>query len=172
MRSRILAFVFLLSLLATDVLGQQKPSDLKITPRVFESASGQKVDVEFGELTVPENRQRPNSRLIQLAFVRFKSTSQNPASPIVYLAGGSGGSGISAARGTRFPLFMAMREVADVIALDQRGVGSSKPNLNCKEPKPLSNRELTCPATTPTRVRMIWKICGRLSAQKRSAFGE
>src|SRR5215204_3406766 len=133
MRSRILAFVFLLSLLATDVLGQQKPSDLKITPRVFESASGQKVDVEFGELTVPENRQRPNSRLIQLAFVRFKSTSQNPASPIVYLAGGSGGSGISAARGTRFPLFMAMREVADVIALDQRGVGSSKPNLNCKE---------------------------------------
>jgi len=117
------ALVFLLSFLTIDVLAQQKVGDLKLTPRVFESASGQKVDVEFGELTVPENRQKADSRLIQLAFVRFKSTSKNPASPIVYLAGGPGGSGIAAARGTRFPLFMAMREVADVIAFDQRGVG-------------------------------------------------
>jgi pimeloyl-ACP methyl ester carboxylesterase len=106
---------------------------LTITPRVFESASGQKVDVEFGELTVPENRRRSDSRLIQLAFVRFNSTAKNPGSPIVYLAGGPGGSGIAAARGSRFPLFMALREVADVIALDQRGVGSSKPDLTCKE---------------------------------------
>ena len=116
----------------TVALAQQKPA-LKLTPRVFESASGQKVDAEFGELSVPENRQKPNSKFIQLAFVRFKSTSQKPASPIVYLAGGPGGSGIGAARGSRFPLFMAMREVADVIALDQRGVGLSNPNLTCAE---------------------------------------
>jgi pimeloyl-ACP methyl ester carboxylesterase len=129
----VLALVFLLSFLTIDILAQQKAGDLKLTPRVFESASGQKVDVEFGELTVPENRQKADSRLIQLAFVRFKSTSKNPASPIVYLAGGPGGSGMAAARGSRFPLFMAMREVADVIAFDQRGVGLSKPNLVCKE---------------------------------------
>jgi len=95
---------------------------------------------------VPENRLEADSRLIQLTFVRFKSTSKNPAPPIVYLAGGSGGSGIAAARGTRFPLFMAMREIADVIALDQRGVGLSKPNLVCKEtvgfaPDKLQSRE-------------------------------
>src|SRR5262249_16715973 len=35
------------------------------------------------------------------------------------------------AAGPRFHLFMAMREVGDVIALDQRGVGRSKPNLEC-----------------------------------------
>ena len=46
----------------------------------FESVSGQKVDVEFGELTVPENRRSSQSRLIQLAFVRFKSTAKNPGS--------------------------------------------------------------------------------------------
>ena len=126
------ALILLLPTLAT-VHAQQKAGELTITPRVFESASGEKVEAEFGELTVPENRQRSSSRLIQLAFVRFKSTSPKPGSPIVYLAGGPGGSGIAAARGTRFPLFMAMREVADVIALDQRGVGLSKPNLNCKE---------------------------------------
>ena len=125
-----MALVLLLPVIA---LGQQKPGDIIITPRVFESASGRKVDAEFGELTVPENRQQPSSRLIQIAFVRFKSTSPKPGSPIVYLAGGPGGSGISAARGSRFPVFMAMREAADVIALDQRGVGLSKPNLNCKQ---------------------------------------
>jgi pimeloyl-ACP methyl ester carboxylesterase len=131
--SKGVALVFLLLLLAIDVLAQQKAGDLKITPRVFESAHGEKVDVEFGELTVPENRQKADSSLIQIAFVRFKSTAKSPAAPIVYLAGGPGGSGIAAARGTRFPLFMAMREVADVIALDQRGVGLAKPNLVCKE---------------------------------------
>lgn len=132
-RTRLLVLIFLVLCLKATAFAQQKAGELKLTPRVFESASGQKVDVEFGELSVPENRQKPNSRLIQLAFVRFKSTSPNPASPIVYLAGGPGGSGLGAARGTRFPLFLAMREVADVIALDQRGVGLSKPSLNCKE---------------------------------------
>ncbi len=130
----LLTLVFLLPCLAIDVLSQQKAGDLKLTPLIFESASRQKVDVEFGELTVPENRQKADSRFIQIAFIRFKSTSKTPAAPIVYLAGGPGGSGIASARGTRFPLFMAMREIADVIALDQRGVGSSKPSLVCKEP--------------------------------------
>ena len=141
-----LALIFLLPCLAVDGLDQQKAGDLKIVPRVFESASGQKVEAEFGVLTVPENRQKANSRLIQIAFVRFKSTSKNPAAPIVYLAGGPGGSGVAAARGTRFPLFMAMREVADVIALEQRGVGLSTPNLACQEtvsfaPDKLQSRE-------------------------------
>ncbi|HJS23863.1 MAG TPA: alpha/beta hydrolase, partial [Pyrinomonadaceae bacterium] len=68
---------------------------------------------------------------IELAFVRFKSTAKNPGPPIVYLAGGPGGSGIFTAKGSRFPLFMALREIADVIAFDQRGTGYSKPNIGC-----------------------------------------
>jgi pimeloyl-ACP methyl ester carboxylesterase len=82
---------------------------------------------------VPENRKDPNTKLIELVFVRFKSTSATPGPPIIYLAGGPGGSGIAAARGTRFPLFMAMREVADVIALDQRATGNSAPDLDCPQ---------------------------------------
>lgn len=113
--------------------GQQKPSGLKIEPYVFETSDKQKVDAEFGRLTVPENRRAPRSKSIELAFVRFKSTAKNPGAPIIYLAGGPGGSGIAAARGSRFPLFMAMREFGDVIALDQRGTGDSKPALRCRE---------------------------------------
>jgi pimeloyl-ACP methyl ester carboxylesterase len=136
-RSQSVPAVFLAlasSLLITVSATAQRAGEMKIEPYIFETAGKVKVDAEFGRLWVPENRRRPDSRLIELAFVRFKSTSKNPGSPIIYLAGGPGGSGIATARGTRFPLFMALREVADVIALDQRGIGQSEPNLYCLDP--------------------------------------
>ena len=122
-----LVLLFLIS----PVAAQMKAGDLKVKPYTFINAAKEKTDSEFGTLLVPENRSDPQSNLIELAFVRFKSTSNNPGPPIVYLAGGPGGSGISAATGSRFPLFMALREIGDVIAFDQRGVGYSKPNLSC-----------------------------------------
>lgn len=112
---------------------QQKAATLKLKPYTFKNDKGEKVAAEFGTLLVPEKRSDPNSNLIELAFVRFKSTSATPGPPIVYLAGGPGGSGIAAATGSRFPLFMAFREIGDVIAFDQRGTGYSKPNLGCYE---------------------------------------
>lgn len=115
----------------TVVSAQQKAGNLSFTPGIFQAASGEKVEVDNGRLTVPENRQKPNARLIELAFVRFRSTSKRPGPPIIYLSGGPGGPGILAAKGARFPLFQAMREFGDVIALDQRGTGDSRPNLMC-----------------------------------------
>lgn len=47
------------------------------------------VDAQIGEFQVPENRNDPNSRLI---IIKFPTTSKNPRKPIVYLAGGPGGS--------------------------------------------------------------------------------
>jgi pimeloyl-ACP methyl ester carboxylesterase len=86
-----------------------------------------------GTIQVKENRSNPNSRLIPLTYVRFPATGKRPGAPIIYLAGGPGGSGISSASypGFRFPLFMAMREFGDVIALDQRGTGKSKITPRC-----------------------------------------
>ena len=114
-----------------QVSAQPKTGTLKIKPYTFENSKGEKTEAEFGTLFVPEKRSDPNSNVIELAFVRFKSTAQNPGPPIVYLAGGPGGSGIGAAYSSRFPLFMALREIGDVIAFDQRGTGYSKPNLGC-----------------------------------------
>lgn len=125
----LLLLTFLLFALPVDA--QQKAGTLKIKPYTFENDKKEKVEAEFGTLFVPENRTNPQSNLIELAFVRFKSTAKNPGPPIVYLAGGPGGSGIGTAMGSRFPLFMALREIADVIAYDQRGTGYSKPNLGC-----------------------------------------
>jgi pimeloyl-ACP methyl ester carboxylesterase len=87
---------------------------------------------ELGRLRVPENRRKPDSRLIELAFVRFPSTARHPAPPLIYLAGGPGGEGIGIARagGTMFRWFMELREIGDVILLDQRGTGMSQPALH------------------------------------------
>jgi pimeloyl-ACP methyl ester carboxylesterase len=121
------------SMTGANIVNQKKAGDLTLQPYVFQSRSGERVDAEIGRLTVPENRKDPNTKLIELVFVRFKSTSASPGPPIVYLAGGPGGSGIATARGPRFPVFMAMREVADVIAFDQRATGNSTPDLTCPQ---------------------------------------
>lgn len=105
----------------------------KFTPMKFEAQNGQTVDAERGEFTVPENRTKPGSRPITIKFVRFKSTAAKPGHPIVYLAGGPGGSGHGAATTGRFALFMALREFGDVIAYDQRGTNESGPKMLCEE---------------------------------------
>lgn len=84
-----------------------------------------------GSFYVKENRTTAESDSIELAFVRLKSTNPNPGSPIVYLSGGPGGSGSNTLGGSRFELFMKLRQVADVIAFDQRGTGLSERLPRC-----------------------------------------
>ncbi|MEZ6029403.1 MAG: alpha/beta fold hydrolase [Hyphomonadaceae bacterium] len=110
------------------------PPVIAYAPYEFIPMSGAKVEAQRGTFQVPENRANPDSRMIDLSFVRFPSTSPNPGPPIIYLAGGPGGSGSGTARGPRFPLFMALREVADVIAFDQRGTGLSQRPPVCTAP--------------------------------------
>ncbi len=120
-------------LLQADAHAQDADYDLTIEPFTFRTANGRTVEAERGTFQVPENRQHDTGKRIKLAFVRFKSTNPNPGSPIVYLAGGPGGSGSGTARGARFDLFMAFRDVADVIAFDQRGTGNSQRLPSCPE---------------------------------------
>jgi pimeloyl-ACP methyl ester carboxylesterase len=120
-----------LGLFALPRLALPAPAVLHVQPYLFKTNDGQQIEAELGRLTVPENRRDPRSKLIALAFVRFKSTAASPGPPIVYLEGGPGGSGIDAARGVAFPSLMALRQIGDVIALDQRGTGMSRPGLVC-----------------------------------------
>lgn len=99
---------------------------------VFKSADGQITDAIHGSLQVPENRSDPDSRMLTLRYVRFPATTNKPGAPIIYLSGGPGGSGIETAKHQRFPLFMAMRQFGDVIALDQRGTGASDDTPVCE----------------------------------------
>lgn len=110
-------------------------------PIVFETASGETVDAYQGRFQVPENRSSETSREITIQYVRFPATGENAGAPIVYLAGGPGGSGITTAKYDRFPLFMAMREFGDVIAYDQRGTGASNDLPDCTSDQHISSTE-------------------------------
>ena len=98
---------------------------------------GQSYDVDYGSLWVPMNREDPGSELIRLKFIRFKSTAATPGHPMVFLAGGPGGSGIGTLNLGRAQLFMSYLAVGDYIAFDQRGTGESEPNTRCEMNHPL-----------------------------------
>jgi pimeloyl-ACP methyl ester carboxylesterase len=99
---------------------------------MFRLANGGELESDRGTFSVPEDRDDPASRRIDIGFIRFRSTNPHPGPPIVYLAGGPGGSGVGAANGPRQPIFLALRAVADVIALDQRGVAMSNHIPDCQ----------------------------------------
>lgn len=102
------------------------------TAITFTADNEKSTEAYAGSFQVAENRNKPDSRQLTIHYVRFPALTDKPAAPIVYLAGGPGGSGISTAKGRRFELFMALRQHADVIALDQRGTGLSDDVAPCK----------------------------------------
>lgn len=110
---------------------------LTLTPIVFAQTDyllipgPKKVDAEEGRLRVPLRHGGPGADSIEIHFVRFTSTGERPGPPIVYLAGGPGGSGTWSSSGDRFELFQALRAAGDVIALDQRGTSYADPYLLC-----------------------------------------
>jgi pimeloyl-ACP methyl ester carboxylesterase len=86
------------------------------------------VKAESSSIVVPENRTTKRGR-VELVFVRLSTTSNTPSFPIVWLSGGPGVPGIGSAREDMYAVLNALREVGDVILLDQRGTGQSKPSL-------------------------------------------
>lgn len=102
---------------------------------IFEERGGGRVEAYRGSIEVHENRNNPESRLIPVTYVRFPAMGQRKGSPIIYLAGGPGGSGVQTAKYRRFKMFMAMRAYGDVIALDQRGTGESNMVPECTSSK-------------------------------------
>lgn len=87
-------------------------------------------DFTCGYLTVPENRNRSDSRNIRLAVATRKATALNPKpDPILFLTGGPGGSGLGEGPG----IAKAWHPDRDVIFLDQRGALKSDPFLSCPE---------------------------------------
>ncbi|MBN1965392.1 MAG: alpha/beta fold hydrolase [Anaerolineae bacterium] len=87
--------------------------------------------VDCGYLLVPEDRTQPDSPTIRLAVAILRSKSAAPApDPVLYLEGGPGGSPIVFLEEW---LDSPLRDTRDLILLDQRGTGFSRPLLDCPE---------------------------------------
>lgn len=85
----------------------------------------------FGYLKVPENRQNPNSKMIELPVYIFKSRGKNPKpDPIIYTVGGPGSTTMPSAQYMNYYQYLDDR---DFILIEQRGNYYAKPHLVCPE---------------------------------------
>jgi pimeloyl-ACP methyl ester carboxylesterase len=135
---------------------------IEVTPYELVAQDGAKAQVERGEISVPVNRAHPGGKQIKLGFVRFPALRPTKAPPIVYLAGGPGGSGVDASRlPARFAIFQALREVTDVIALDQRGTGWSNEIPPCPTSLSLPQDQPTTRSSLTAAVREAASACAR-----------
>ena len=109
---------------------RSKPGDLIPTPFLLETKDGKPVAAEWGRLVVPENRSQPEGNLIELPFVRFKTTATEKRPPIFSLAGGPGDETLGNLTDVLLfvPTFQAL---GDLIILEPRGVGYARPRLDC-----------------------------------------
>jgi len=102
-----------------------KAGDLVIRAGTYE-ADGESYPADIGTLFVPENRDNPDSRLIDLPVIRVRALGDSPAEPIFSLAGGPGGSNI------RFSHLNGLIDNHDIVMVGYRGVDGSVV-LDCPE---------------------------------------
>ena len=133
---------------------------------VFETWDKQKIEAFKGSFAVPENRRIKDGRSIKIGYVRLPATGAVATPPIVYLAGGPGGSGIAAIN-YRTRMFMEMRKHGDVIALDQRGTGVSNVLPTCTSSQQAPTVERVSDRAYAAAQRAVLKDCLSFWREKR-----
>ncbi len=100
--------------------------DLAGTEPCTYKANKVEYEADCGTLVVPENRANSNSRLIALPVIRVHALGDSPAEPILWLAGGPGGSNM------QFSGLKGLIEDHDVVMVGYRGIDGSVV-LECPE---------------------------------------
>ncbi len=99
-----------------------------VTESRSKKIGGETYTTDYGTITVPENRNNPSSRLINIPFLRIHSKADHPAEPVFGLGGGPGNSNLS--WDLEFAsLFLPER---DFVLVGYRGVDGSV-RLDCPE---------------------------------------
>jgi pimeloyl-ACP methyl ester carboxylesterase len=110
--------------------GAVTPGVIRPVP-CLEDLTGYDVVIDCLAMTVPLDHDDPDRGDIEVGVVRIHSRSAGPApDPVVYLEGGPGGAPSPFLWSFVESPILASR---DLILVDQRGTGSSWPNLSCHE---------------------------------------
>jgi pimeloyl-ACP methyl ester carboxylesterase len=92
--------------------------------------------VTCGFVVLPEDRKGDLTDTVQIAVVIYHSNSDIPEpDPILYIQGGPGAPAIDWSTGIFETVIVPLLNDRDFIVFDQRGVGYSKPRLDCDEIK-------------------------------------
>ncbi|MEA9787082.1 alpha/beta hydrolase [Xanthomonas campestris pv. raphani] len=141
---------------------------LAFAPYAFATERHGTINAQVAFLEVPRRHDEPDGPRMRLRVVRLPASGGNgKATPVVYLAGGPGGSGVGTARGPRWPVFDQVRRETDVLLFDQRGTGLSELPPPCPyiqrfdDAKPL-DRDVALAALRDTAARCIahWRKAG------------
>ncbi|WP_282701269.1 alpha/beta hydrolase [Streptomyces sp. CC219B] len=88
--------------------------------------------LQCASLKVPLDHANPHGQKITLALSRVPHTAKKYQGPLLVNPGGPGGSGLTLAGYVAASLPKAVAAQYDVIGFDPRGVGKSKPALDCR----------------------------------------
>ncbi|MDF3298697.1 alpha/beta hydrolase [Streptomyces tropicalis] len=123
--------------------------------------------LQCGSLNVPLDYRHPSGQRITLALSRVPHTATTYQGPLLVNPGGPGGSGLSLAGFVASSLPKAVAAQYDVIGFDPRGVGLSRPALDCRPGHFKPVRPDSLPATPALertnldRARSFAAACGR-----------
>jgi pimeloyl-ACP methyl ester carboxylesterase len=101
-------------------------------PRWKNCATEKHPTLQCASLTVPLDHRRPYGQRITLALSRVPHTATTYQGPLLVNPGGPGGSGLTLAGFVASSLPAKVAAQYDVIGFDPRGVGASKPALDCR----------------------------------------
>ncbi|MCT9076644.1 alpha/beta hydrolase [Streptomyces fulvoviolaceus] len=123
--------------------------------------------LQCASLKVPLDHANPQGKQITLALSRVPHTAKKYQGPLLVNPGGPGGSGVTFAGFIASGLSKAVAAQYDVIGFDPRGVGASKPALNCKPGHFNPGRPDSVPSTPALekanleRVKSFADACGK-----------
>ncbi len=109
-------------------VGQDAVPDLNLETRLV---AGTEEKVQYGSLTVYENRSAGKGRLLELTVVVVPARSPDPAPDPIFIL--EGGPGLAAADHFRRHLNSWMRRDRDIVLINQRGTGGTN-RLDCELP--------------------------------------
>ncbi|MEU6682401.1 alpha/beta hydrolase [Streptomyces sp. NPDC046832] len=121
----------------TAVPTEASASGTATTPRYAElswksCATEDHPTLQCASLNVPLDHRRPEGEKITLALSRVPHTARTYQGPLLVNPGGPGGSGLTLAGFVASSLPAKVAAQYDVIGFDPRGVGASKPALDCR----------------------------------------
>lgn len=105
---------------------------VRATPCPAGIPADQRDRVDCGLVAVPLRHAEPGGRQIAIAFARVRAARPSAADPILLLAGGPGEKLVAGVGGLlRGSPVGALATDRDLLLIDQRGVGRSRPALEC-----------------------------------------